>query len=59
MAEDDDERRRQLQTAKERHVDWLVRKTGITNTQGHELIDLLGVGSLSSLVREAVLLAKK
>ncbi|UCI09982.1 hypothetical protein [Mesorhizobium sp. B1-1-8] len=49
---------REHQTAKERHVNWLVDRTGITHTQAHELIDLLGVGNLSSLVREALLLKK-
>ncbi|MDX8528937.1 hypothetical protein RFM68_31155 [Mesorhizobium sp. MSK_1335] len=53
------ERDQELQTAKEKHVTWLVVKTGITYTQAHELIDLLGVGNLPSLVREALLLLKK
>ncbi|UCI32537.1 hypothetical protein [Mesorhizobium sp. B4-1-4] len=50
---------RELQTAKEQHVNWLVNKTGITHSQARELIDLLGIGSLPSLVREALLLLKK
>ncbi|WP_188393696.1 hypothetical protein [Mesorhizobium sp. SARCC-RB16n] len=54
-----DERDCELHAAKEKHASWLVAKTGITHSQARELIDLLGVGSLSSLVREALLLTKK
>ncbi|MBZ9763984.1 hypothetical protein LB553_24315 [Mesorhizobium sp. CA8] len=49
---------RETQTAKQKQVNWLVDRTGITNTQAYELIDLLGVGNLPSLVREALLLKK-
>ncbi|MEI9413137.1 hypothetical protein [Mesorhizobium salmacidum] len=49
---------RKFRSAKEKHANWLVDKTGITHGQARELIDLLGVGSLPSLVREALLLAK-
>ncbi|UCI22633.1 hypothetical protein FJ970_32390 (plasmid) [Mesorhizobium sp. B2-1-8] len=53
------ERESDHQSAKEKHVNWLVDRTGITHTQARELIDLLGVGSPPSLLREALLLAKK
>ncbi|MBZ9821367.1 hypothetical protein [Mesorhizobium sp. CA4] len=49
---------REFQTAKEKQANWLVDRTGITHTQAHELIDLLGVGNLPPLVREALLLKK-
>ncbi|WP_181174281.1 hypothetical protein [Mesorhizobium sp. B2-3-11] len=54
-----DETKMLIQTAKDKHANWLVDKTGITLSQARELIDLLGVGSLPSLVREALLLAKR
>ncbi|MBZ9773625.1 hypothetical protein [Mesorhizobium sp. CO1-1-8] len=50
---------REHQAAKERHVNWLVDKTGVTHSQARELIDLLGVGNVPSLVREALMLVKK
>ncbi|MBZ9673641.1 hypothetical protein [Mesorhizobium sp. ES1-3] len=49
----------ELEAAKEKHVNWLVDRTGITHSQARELIDLLGLANLPSLVREAILLAKK
>ncbi|MBZ9776830.1 hypothetical protein [Mesorhizobium sp. CO1-1-8] len=52
------DRASELQSAKERHANWLVDKTGITLSQARELIELLGLASLPSLLREAVLLKK-
>ncbi|MEI9416493.1 hypothetical protein [Mesorhizobium sp. Cs1321R2N1] len=52
------ERDSELHAAKEKHVNWLVDKTGVTHSQARELIDLLGVGSPPSLLREALLLKK-
>ncbi|TPI20811.1 hypothetical protein FJW08_31730 [Mesorhizobium sp. B3-2-1] len=54
-----DESKILIQATKEKHASWLVDKTGITLSQARELIDLLGLGSLPSLVREALLLAKR
>ncbi|UCI22647.1 hypothetical protein FJ970_32465 (plasmid) [Mesorhizobium sp. B2-1-8] len=48
-----------IQSAKERHPNWLVDKTGITHSQARELFDLLGLSNLPSLIREALLLLKK
>ncbi|MBZ9671319.1 hypothetical protein [Mesorhizobium sp. ES1-3] len=53
-----DEPKMPIQAAKEKHANWLVDKTGITLSQARELIDLIGLGSLPSLVREALLLKK-
>ncbi|MBZ9987876.1 hypothetical protein LB572_12320 [Mesorhizobium sp. BH1-1-5] len=56
MADDSSELR--AKALRDHHVDWLVKEAGVTAAQAHELIELIGMGNLPSLRREAFLLKK-
>ncbi|MEI9405692.1 hypothetical protein [Mesorhizobium argentiipisi] len=56
MAEDSSELR--AKALRDLHVEWLVKEAGITTAQANELIELIGMGNLPSLRREAFLLKK-